>query len=91
MVEYLPVKGGIEAVDILKVVVLVFFFASSLSMIVFVLLHSGKGGGMSSLFGGASMGGAAGTQIVQKNLDRLTIISAVTFVITTILLIFIYK
>jgi len=78
-------------VDILKYVVLVFFFVSSLSMIVFVLLHSGKGGGMSSLFGGASMGGAAGTQIVQKNLDRLTIVSAVTFVISTILLIFIYK
>jgi preprotein translocase subunit SecG len=91
MLQYLPVKGGIEAVDILKIVVLVFFFASSLSMIIFVLLHSGKGGGMSSLFGGASMGGAAGTQIVQKNLDRLTIISAVTFTITTILLIFIYK
>jgi len=78
-------------VDILKIIVLVFFFASSLSMIIFVLLHSGKGGGMSSLFGGASMAGAAGTQIVQKNLDRLTIVSAVTFVISTILLIFIYK
>ncbi|MEW6553068.1 MAG: preprotein translocase subunit SecG [Actinomycetota bacterium] len=77
--------------DILKYVVLAFFFISSMSMIVFVLLHSGKGGGMSSLFGGASMGGAAGTQIVQKNLDRLTIVSAATFVISTILLIFIYK
>jgi preprotein translocase subunit SecG len=91
VVKYLPVKGGRDLVDILKIIVLVFFFASSLSMIIFVLLHSGKGGGMSSLFGGASMGGAAGTQIVQKNLDRLTIVSAVTFVISTILLIFIYK
>jgi hypothetical protein len=41
--------------------------------------------------GGASMGGAAGTQIVQKNLDRMTIASAVTFVISTLILIFIYK
>jgi len=78
-------------VDILKYIILVFFFLSSFSMIVFVLLHSGKGGGMSSLFGGASMGGAAGTQIVQKNLDRMTIASAITFVISTLLLIFIYK
>ena len=77
--------------DILKYIILVFFFLSSFSMIVFVLLHSGKGGGMSSLFGGASMGGAAGTQIVQKNLDRMTIASAITFVISTLLLIFIYK
>ncbi|NPV59047.1 MAG: preprotein translocase subunit SecG [Actinobacteria bacterium] len=70
---------------------LVLFFASSLSMTVFVLLHSGRGGGMSSLFGGASVGGAAGTQIVQKNLDRVTIASAVIFVISTLVLIFIYK
>lgn len=77
--------------DILKYIMLGFFFVSSISMIIFVLLHSGKGGGMSSLFGGSSMGGAAGTQIVQKNLDRMTIISAVTFVISTLILIFVYK
>lgn len=77
--------------DIIKYIMLVLFFASSVSMIIFVLLHSGKGGGMSSLFGGASMGGAAGTQIVQKNLDRMTIVSAVVFVISTIILIFVYK
>ncbi|MBC7230138.1 MAG: preprotein translocase subunit SecG [Actinobacteria bacterium] len=70
---------------------LVFFFLSSVSMTVFVLLHSGRGGGMSSLFGGASVGGAAGTQIVQKNLDRITIASAVVFVVSTLVLIFIYK
>jgi len=80
-----------EGMDIIKYIMLVLFFASSVSMIIFVLLHSGKGGGMSSLFGGASMGGAAGTQIVQKNLDRMTIVSAVVFVISTIILIFVYK
>ena len=77
--------------DVLKYIMLAFFFASSISMIVFVLLHSGKGGGMSSMFGGSSMGGAAGTQIVQKNLDRMTIVSAIVFVISTLILIFIYK
>jgi len=78
-------------VDVLKYIMLVFFFLSSVSMTVFVLLHSGRGGGMSSLFGGASVGGAAGTQIVQKNLDRITIASAVVFVVSTLVLIFIYK
>ncbi len=77
--------------DVLKYIMLVFFFLSSISMTVFVLLHSGRGGGMSSLFGGASVGGAAGTQIVQKNLDRITIASAVIFVVSTLVLIFIYK
>ncbi len=77
--------------DILKYVMMTLFFLSSVSMIVFILLHSGRGGGLSSAFGGASLGGAAGTQIVQKNLDRITIASAVTFVISTVILIFIYK
>ena len=77
--------------DILKYVMLGLFFVSSASMTVFVLLHSGRGSGLSSAFGGASVGGYAGTQIVQKNLDRITIISAVVFVISTILLIFIYQ
>lgn len=76
---------------VLEIVILALFFISSVSMTVFVLIHSGRGGGMSSLFGGASVGGAAGTQIVQKNLDRITIASAVVFTISTILLIFLYK
>lgn len=77
--------------DILKYVMLALFFLSSASMTVFVLLHSGRGGGLSSAFGGSSFSGVSGTQIVQKNLDRITIASAVVFVITVIVLIFIYK
>jgi len=75
----------------LKLIVLVLFFISALSMIVFILLHSGRGGGLSGAFGGSSFTSAGGTQIVQKNLDRITIASAVTFVVSTIVLIFIYK
>lgn len=77
--------------NILKYVMLVFFFLSGLSMTVFVLLHSGRGSGLSSAFGGSSIGGLSGTQVVQKNLDRITIASAVVFVITTTVLIYIYK
>lgn len=77
--------------DILKYIMLPLFFLSGLSMTVFVLLHSGRGGGLSSAFGGSSLGGLSGTQVVQKNLDRITITSAVIFVISTIVLIYIYK
>lgn len=77
--------------DILKYTMLGLFFISSLSMTVFVLLHSGRGGGLSGAFGGSSFSGPSGTQIVQKNLDRITIVSAAVFVITTLVLIFIYK
>jgi preprotein translocase subunit SecG len=91
VVELFPGKRRSQHVIVLEIVILALFFVSSVSMTVFVLLHSGRGGGMSSLFGGASVGGAAGTQTVQKNLDRITIASAVVFTISTILLIFLYK
>ena len=77
--------------DILKYIMLPLFFLSGLSMTVFVLLHSGRGSGLSSAFGGSSIGGLSGTQAVQKNLDRITIASAVVFVVSTLVLIFIYK
>ena len=76
---------------VLKIVIVVFFFASSMSMILLILLHSGKGGGLSGAFGGSIAGSISGTQIAQKNLDRMTIVSAVVFTVTTISLIFIYK
>lgn len=60
---------------------------ASLTMIFLILLHSGKGGGLSDLFGGGAGSGAmAGATIVEKNLDRLTIIAATVFVFTTVLL-----
>lgn len=65
--------------------------ALSAGIMVFVLLHAGKGGGLSGLFGGGGGGPIGGTSIVQKNLDRLTIIAAFAFACTTIALIFIYK
>ena len=60
---------------------------ASALMVIFVLLHAGRGGGLSDLFGGGSMGGSmAGSTLAEKNLDRLTIISAVVFTFTTIML-----
>ncbi len=56
----------------------------SLFLVLFVLLHSGKGGGLSDMFGGGgSLGG--GTSI-ERNLDRITIVTAVIFAFTTFLL-----
>ncbi len=52
-----------------------------LFLIVFVLLHSGKGGGLSDMFGGG--GGLSGGTTVERNLDRITIATAVVFGLTT--------
>ncbi|MBK5306965.1 MAG: preprotein translocase subunit SecG [Frankiaceae bacterium] len=47
---------------------------ASVLMIVLVLLHRGKGGGLSNLFGGGVSSSLGGSAVVEKNLDRLTII-----------------
>ncbi|WP_342319787.1 preprotein translocase subunit SecG [Corynebacterium mayonis] len=47
---------------------------SAILMSVFVLLHKGKGGGLSSLFGGGVQSNLSGSTIVEKNLDRYTIV-----------------
>jgi len=46
---------------------------SSLLLIVLILLHRGKGGGLSSMFGGGVSSNLAGSSVAEKNLDRLTI------------------
>lgn len=52
---------------------------SALTLIFLVLLHSGKGGGLSDMFGGGAGAAAAGSTVVEKNLDRITVVSAVVF------------
>ena len=64
-------------IDVLTAVVLVFL----------ILLHSGRGGGLSDMFGGGQLGGSmAGSTVVERNLDRLTIITAVVFAFSTLIL-----
>jgi preprotein translocase subunit SecG len=46
---------------------------TSLLLIVLVLLHKGKGSGLSDLFGGGMSSSLGGSSIVEKNLDRFTI------------------
>ena len=71
----------------LTAVVLIFHIVVSLTLVVLVLLHAGRGGGLSDMFGGGSLGGSmAGSTVVERNLDRITVIVAVIFTFTTILL-----
>ncbi|MDA8269287.1 MAG: preprotein translocase subunit SecG [Actinomycetota bacterium] len=58
----------------------------SISLIVLILLHSGKGGGLSDMFGGSVGQVAAGSTVVEKNLDRITITVAIIFTFTTLAL-----
>ena len=68
-------------------IILIFHIVVSLSLIFLVLLHAGRGGGLSDMFGGGSLGGSmAGATTVEKNLDRITVIVAIIFGFTTVLL-----
>ncbi|WPF65135.1 MULTISPECIES: preprotein translocase subunit SecG [unclassified Corynebacterium] len=55
-------------------------------MTALVLLHKGKGGGLSSLFGGGVQSNLSGSTVVEKNLDRYTIVVALIWVVCIIAL-----
>ena len=59
---------------------------TSLLMIVLVLLHKGKGGGLSDLFGGGVSSSLGSSSVVERNLDRLTIFTGVLWFICIVAL-----
>lgn len=60
----------------------------SVLLILFILLHAGRGGGVSEMFGGGMQSQAMGSTVMEKNLDRLTVIVAIIFTATTVSLAF---
>jgi len=71
---------------VLTAILVVLEVASSLGMLVFVLLHSGKGGGLSDLMGGSVGSAAAGSTVAEQNLDRITIVLACIFAFSAVAL-----
>lgn len=67
-------------------ILLVVHVLVSLLLIFLILLHSGRGGGLSDMFGGGLGASAAGSTVVEKNLDRITVVGALIFTATTIAL-----
>lgn len=57
-----------------------------LALIFLVLLHSGRGGGLSDMFGGGIGAAASGSTMVERNLDRITVAAAVVVAFTTLIL-----
>ncbi len=57
---------------------------TSLLLVVLILLHRGKGGGLSSMFGGGVSSNLSGSSIAEKNLDRLTIICGLVWIISIV-------
>lgn len=77
--------------NVVVTLVLIIHSLFAIGLIVFVLLHSGKGTGLSSMFGGVMPSTASGTGIIEKNLDRITIALAAGFAVTSVILMLIYR
>ena len=59
---------------------------SALGLIFLILMHSGRAGRLSDMFGGAQGAATQGSTVVEKNLDRITIATALIFAFTTLTL-----
>ena len=59
---------------------------ASVGLVFLVLLHSGRGGGISDLLGGSMGSAASGSTVVERNLDRITIAVALIFTFATLTL-----
>jgi preprotein translocase subunit SecG len=64
---------------------------TSLLLVVFVLLHKGKGGGLSDMFGGGFTSQHGSSSVVEKNLDRITIVITAIWVASIVALGIVYK
>ena len=74
----------------MKTFLLVVGLIVGVALIVFVLLHSGKGTGLSDMLSGSMSPTASGTGVIEKNLDRITVGFAVAFGVSLLLLMVVY-
>jgi preprotein translocase subunit SecG len=59
---------------------------TSVLLVVLILLHRGKGGGLSSMFGGAVSSQLSGSSVVEKNLNRLTVLTGLVWTVCIVTL-----
>jgi preprotein translocase subunit SecG len=79
--------GSVTVRSIVMYITVVINVVSMISLIVGVLLHSGQGGGLSDMFGGAS-GAALGSAAAERNLNRITTVFATIWLFTVVALAF---
>ena len=88
-VRLFSVKKGCDVTP-LCIFILVVWLISGIGLILFVLLHSGKGTGLSDIIAGSVYNTTTGTSLVEKNLDRITVAFGIVFFVTLLLLMIIY-
>ncbi len=68
----------------MKLFLQILLIASSVLLVIAVLLHRGRGGGLSSLFGGGMQSTLAGSSVAEKNLDRITLFLGAVWLISIV-------
>lgn len=74
----------------LVIIFLILLFLSGIGLIIFILMHSGKGTGISEMIASSMYSTQTGTSIIEKNLDRITIVCAVVFLVSLLVLMVIF-
>ena len=64
----------------------IFVMLLSVLLILLVLMHKGKGGGLSDMFGGGVTSSLGGSSVVERNLDRMTIVVSVAWILAIVVL-----
>ena len=72
--------------DVLRIILQVLLVLTSVLVVMLVLLHKGKGGGLSDMFGGGISSNAGSSGVAERNLNRLTIGLALFWTLIVILL-----
>ena len=72
------------------IVFTILLVVSGIGLIAFIMLHSGKGTGVSDMIASSVYSSQSGTSIVEKNLDRITIIFAIIFLVSLLVLMLVY-
>lgn len=65
--------------EILKIILLVLLAITSLLLTLLILLHKGRGGGMSDMFGGGMTSSLGSSGVAEKNLNRFTVALALSW------------
>ncbi len=70
----------------MELVLNVLLVLTSVLLIVLILLHRGKGGGLSDMFGGGVSSSLGGSAVVEKNLDRMTVVCGIVWAVCIVAL-----
>ena len=70
--------------NVVRIVLQVLLVLSSFFLIMSILLHKGKSGGLSDMFGGGISSSAGSSRVAERNLDRITVAVAIIWTITIV-------